>query len=208
MWRKLFGKSRPRSSSGLSRRELVTAATVVAATGAMSAAAAQTKPATAGSDHLRFHNPGSGPKSTGFTQAVEAIGPGRIIYVAGQQGLDASNKVVGAPGDFRAQAEQAFVNTRSRPLARDGSTSSSSTTTTSISRRTSRSFAIFAPSVSPTGLNRPARWCKSWRWCAKARSTRSRRWRSSRRNFLAVRSLPRRSQPVIASAAKQSRSIS
>lgn len=111
MWAKLFRKSRQQGSSGLSRRELVTAAaTVVAATGAASAATAQTKPAATGSDHLRFHNPGGGPKSTGFTQAVEAIGPGRIIYVAGQQGLDANNKVVGAPGDFRAQAEQAFVN--------------------------------------------------------------------------------------------------
>jgi enamine deaminase RidA (YjgF/YER057c/UK114 family) len=43
----------------------------------------------------------------GFTQGVEAIGPARIIYVSGQQGLDADNKVV---GDFRAQATQAFEN--------------------------------------------------------------------------------------------------
>jgi enamine deaminase RidA (YjgF/YER057c/UK114 family) len=108
MWQKLFRKSQSENTGGLSRRDLVTAATAVAVTGAASAAVAQTKPAA--SDRLKFYNPGAGPKSTGFTQAVEAIGPGRIVYVAGQQGLDASNKVVGAPGDFRAQAEQAFVN--------------------------------------------------------------------------------------------------
>jgi enamine deaminase RidA (YjgF/YER057c/UK114 family) len=108
MWHKLFRKSQSKNAGGLSRRDLVTAATAAAVTGAASAAVAQTKPAA--SDRLKFHNPGAGPKSTGFTQAVEAIGPGRIVYVAGQQGLDANNKVVGAPGDFRAQAEQAFVN--------------------------------------------------------------------------------------------------
>ncbi len=39
---------------------------------------------------------------------VEAAAPGRLIYISGQLGLD--NKIVGAPGDFRAQAEQTFVN--------------------------------------------------------------------------------------------------
>jgi enamine deaminase RidA (YjgF/YER057c/UK114 family) len=41
---------------------------------------------------------------------VEATTPGRIIYIAGQLGLDVDNKIVGAPGDFRAQAEQTFLN--------------------------------------------------------------------------------------------------
>jgi enamine deaminase RidA (YjgF/YER057c/UK114 family) len=36
-------------------------------------------------------------------------GPGRTVYIAGQLGLDASGKLVGA-GDFRAQATQAFEN--------------------------------------------------------------------------------------------------
>src|SRR5579862_7741047 len=38
--------------------------------------------------------------------AVEAIVPGRIPYIAG----DIDNKIVGASGDSRAQAEQAFLN--------------------------------------------------------------------------------------------------
>ncbi len=53
----------------------------------------------------RFHNPSTIAKPTGYTHVVEATTPGRIIYIAGQLGLDVDNKVVGAPGDFRAQAE-------------------------------------------------------------------------------------------------------
>jgi enamine deaminase RidA (YjgF/YER057c/UK114 family) len=41
---------------------------------------------------------------------VEATGPNRLIYFAGQLGLDTENKFVGAPGDFRAQCAQAFEN--------------------------------------------------------------------------------------------------
>jgi enamine deaminase RidA (YjgF/YER057c/UK114 family) len=58
----------------------------------------------------RFHNPPSIAKPTGYTHVVEATTPGRIIYIAGQLGLDLDNKIVGAPGDFRAQAEQVFIN--------------------------------------------------------------------------------------------------
>jgi enamine deaminase RidA (YjgF/YER057c/UK114 family) len=58
----------------------------------------------------RFHNPPSIGKPTGYTHVVVATNPGRIIYIAGQLGLDADNKIVGAPGDFRAQAEQIFIN--------------------------------------------------------------------------------------------------
>jgi 2-iminobutanoate/2-iminopropanoate deaminase len=58
----------------------------------------------------RFHNPATISKPTGYTHVVEATTPGRLIYIAGQLGLDIDNKVVGAPGDFRAQAEQTFVN--------------------------------------------------------------------------------------------------
>jgi 2-iminobutanoate/2-iminopropanoate deaminase len=58
----------------------------------------------------RFHNPASIAKPTGYTHVVEAAGPGRIIYIAGQLGLDLDNKIIGAPGDFRAQAEQVFIN--------------------------------------------------------------------------------------------------
>ena len=58
----------------------------------------------------RFHNPPTIGKPTGYTHVVEATSPARIIYIAGQLGLDVNNKIVGAPGDFRAQAEQTFVN--------------------------------------------------------------------------------------------------
>ena len=58
----------------------------------------------------RFHNPPTIGKPTGYTHVVEATSPGRIIYIAGQLGLDVDNKIVGAPGDFRAQAEQTFIN--------------------------------------------------------------------------------------------------
>jgi len=96
----------PRS---ISRRNIVAAAAVAAA-GAGSAAMAQPSGDAAGSGasgHLRFHNPPGKPSAPGFTQGVEAIGPGRIIYVSGQQGLDADNKVV---GDFEAQVTAAFDN--------------------------------------------------------------------------------------------------
>jgi enamine deaminase RidA (YjgF/YER057c/UK114 family) len=58
----------------------------------------------------KFLNPDSIAKPAGYTHVVEPAGPGRIIYISGQLGLDLDNKIVGAPGDFRAQAEQTFVN--------------------------------------------------------------------------------------------------
>jgi enamine deaminase RidA (YjgF/YER057c/UK114 family) len=58
----------------------------------------------------RFHNPPTIGKPSGYTHVVEAANPGRIVYIAGQLGLDRDNKIVGAGGDFRAQAEQTFVN--------------------------------------------------------------------------------------------------
>jgi enamine deaminase RidA (YjgF/YER057c/UK114 family) len=58
----------------------------------------------------RFHNPSTIGKPSGYTHVVEATTPGRIVYIAGQLGLDINNNIVGAAGDFRAQAEQTFVN--------------------------------------------------------------------------------------------------
>jgi enamine deaminase RidA (YjgF/YER057c/UK114 family) len=58
----------------------------------------------------RFHNPSVIAKPSGYTHVVEAASPGRIVYIAGQLGLDLDNKIVGAAGDFRAQAEQTFTN--------------------------------------------------------------------------------------------------
>ena len=58
----------------------------------------------------RFLNPDGLSKPPGYSHVVEIAGPARIVYIAGQLGLDAGGKVVGGPGDFRAQAIQAFEN--------------------------------------------------------------------------------------------------
>ena len=60
--------------------------------------------------NIRFINPGTLAKPPGYTYVVEATGPSRTIYIAGQLGLDMDNRLVGAPGDFRAQATKAFEN--------------------------------------------------------------------------------------------------
>jgi enamine deaminase RidA (YjgF/YER057c/UK114 family) len=61
----------------------------------------------------RFLNPDTiaPPPGHGYTHVVEA-GPGRTIYIAGQLGLALDGSLVGEPGDFRAQVEQAFANLR------------------------------------------------------------------------------------------------
>jgi enamine deaminase RidA (YjgF/YER057c/UK114 family) len=60
--------------------------------------------------NLRFQNPPTLYKPPGYSHVVEAIGPGRVIYIAGQLGLDRDGKLVGDAGDFRAQAIRAFEN--------------------------------------------------------------------------------------------------
>lgn len=60
--------------------------------------------------NLRFSNPNTLAKPPGYSYVVEATGPNRLIYLAGQLGLDMNNQFVGAPGDFRAQCSQAFEN--------------------------------------------------------------------------------------------------
>src|SRR5262245_34181378 len=95
----------------IERRHLVTGMAAVAAlSGISTEAVAQAAPATDAPRHLRYLNPPTSPKNGSYTQAIEATTPGRILYVSGQQGLDVNDKLVGAPGDFRAQAEQAFDN--------------------------------------------------------------------------------------------------
>jgi enamine deaminase RidA (YjgF/YER057c/UK114 family) len=59
---------------------------------------------------VRFSNPRTLATPPGYSYVVEATGPGRTIYFAGQLGLDMENKFVGGPGDFRAQCRQAFEN--------------------------------------------------------------------------------------------------
>jgi enamine deaminase RidA (YjgF/YER057c/UK114 family) len=60
--------------------------------------------------NVRFVNPKTMAKPPGYTYVVEATGPNRLIFIAGQLGLDLDNKLVGAPGEFRAQCAKAFEN--------------------------------------------------------------------------------------------------
>src|SRR5690349_1356856 len=69
----------------------------------------------------RFLNPKTMSKPPGYTHVVETTGPGRIVYIAGQLGLDVGNKIVGQAGDFRAQAIQTFENLK-HALAEVGAT--------------------------------------------------------------------------------------
>jgi enamine deaminase RidA (YjgF/YER057c/UK114 family) len=57
--------------------------------------------------NTRFINPPTMSKPPGYTHVVEITGPGKIVYIAGQLGLDPSGKM---GGDFRTQAELAFAN--------------------------------------------------------------------------------------------------
>ena len=60
--------------------------------------------------NLCFSNPKTLAKPPGYSYVVEATGPNRLIYLAGQLGLDMNNQFVGPAGDFRAQCTQAFEN--------------------------------------------------------------------------------------------------
>ncbi|HKS83944.1 MAG TPA: RidA family protein [Pseudolabrys sp.] len=60
--------------------------------------------------NVRFSNPNTLAKPPGYTYVVEATGPNRLIFIAGQLGLDTENRLVGEPGDFRAQANKAVEN--------------------------------------------------------------------------------------------------
>ena len=57
----------------------------------------------------RFINPSTMSKPIGFAHVVDITGPGRMIYIAGQLGIDAEGKVAGS---LRDQVVQAFENVR------------------------------------------------------------------------------------------------
>src|SRR5215475_2788104 len=91
----------PSRESAASRRDFVTAVTAVAAAGATAttvSAQAQTGVS------LRHSNPPGMTQPTAYSHVVEANGPHRLVFVAGQTGVDANGKT--AQG-FRAQAVQA-----------------------------------------------------------------------------------------------------
>ena len=55
-------------------------------------------------------NPPALSAPTGYTHIVEVTGPVKTIYISGQIAYDKDGKIVGAPGDMKAQAEQVFKN--------------------------------------------------------------------------------------------------
>jgi enamine deaminase RidA (YjgF/YER057c/UK114 family) len=67
---------------------------------------------------LKFQNPAGIAKPGGYSHVVEAMGPGRIVYIAGQLGLKPDGAIA---GDFRAQCTQAFENLKTA-LASVGAT--------------------------------------------------------------------------------------
>jgi enamine deaminase RidA (YjgF/YER057c/UK114 family) len=94
--------SPPSRESAASRRDFVTAVTAVAAASATTVSAQ-----AQGGINLRHSNPPGMTQPTAYSQVVEVNGPHRLVFVAGQTGVDASGK---AAQGFRAQAAQAFEN--------------------------------------------------------------------------------------------------
>jgi enamine deaminase RidA (YjgF/YER057c/UK114 family) len=62
------------------------------------------------SEIVRRLNPPTMHAPPGYTHVVEITGNARIVYFAGQLGVDKTGTLAGAPGDFKAQAVQAFEN--------------------------------------------------------------------------------------------------
>jgi enamine deaminase RidA (YjgF/YER057c/UK114 family) len=85
-----------------SRREFVTAVTVAATAGTIAADTAQAQ-----APNLRFSNPPGMTKPAAYSHVVEVSGPHRVVYLAGQTGVDANGNI--AQG-FRAQAVQVMEN--------------------------------------------------------------------------------------------------
>ncbi len=59
---------------------------------------------------IRFLKPEALTKPPTYSQVVEIAGPGRIVFIAGQIAVGPDGNVVGAAGDFHAQAVQVFEN--------------------------------------------------------------------------------------------------
>ena len=59
------------------------------------------------SSNIRFLNPDTLSKPPGYTHVVEVTAPARLVYIAGQLGIDRDGKL---EADFRRQAVQTFEN--------------------------------------------------------------------------------------------------
>jgi len=65
----------------------------------------------------RFINPQGLSKPPGYSHVVEATAPARLVYIAGQLGLDGDGKL---SSDFRLQAVQTFENLKTALAAVGG----------------------------------------------------------------------------------------
>jgi enamine deaminase RidA (YjgF/YER057c/UK114 family) len=107
--------SSPCGEAAASRRDFVAAVTAVAA--ASAAAATGSAQAQAG-PNVRHSNPSGMTQPTAYSQVVEVNGPHRLVFVAGQTGVDATGK---AAPEFRAQVVQAFENIKTALASVGGS---------------------------------------------------------------------------------------
>src|SRR5262249_13085900 len=106
----------PAADTLASRRDIIAVAAAAAgATALPGPAPAQTPP-----QHVRIFNPPGMAKPTGYSHVAE-VTAGRTVYIAGQIAVDPSGKLVGVPGDFRAQATQVFENLKTALTAVGGS---------------------------------------------------------------------------------------
>jgi len=108
--------SSPSREPTASRRDFVTAVTAVAAASGAAVATASAQ-AQAGMN-VRHSNPSGMSQPTAYSQVVEVNGPHRIVFVAGQTGVDANGK---AAREFRSQATQAFENIKTALASVGGS---------------------------------------------------------------------------------------
>ena len=78
--------------------------------------------ASSANPHVRLFNPETMPKPVSAYSHVAEITGGKLVFIAGQVGNDASGQVVSA--EFRAQVEQAFKNVKAAVEATGGTMSS------------------------------------------------------------------------------------
>jgi enamine deaminase RidA (YjgF/YER057c/UK114 family) len=109
--------SAPSRERSASRRDFVTAVTAVAAASAAAAPGPAQAQAQVGTN-VRHSNPSGMTQPTAYSQVVEVNGPHRLVFVAGQTGVDPSGK---AAEGFRAQAVQVFTNIKTALASVGGS---------------------------------------------------------------------------------------
>ncbi|MGR3806625.1 Enamine deaminase RidA, house cleaning of reactive enamine intermediates, YjgF/YER057c/UK114 family [Pasteurella testudinis DSM 23072] len=73
-------------------------------------AAALLVPVVSFAQNAEFTNPQSIHKPFGYTHVVSVPANQKMVFISGQLGISQEGKLVGKPGDFKAQAQQAFQN--------------------------------------------------------------------------------------------------